>query len=41
MDAWGASGFSTFRGTVNANRKQNVLKGNHSSGAPIKISLRR
>lgn len=41
MDAWGASGFSTFRGTVNASRKQNVLKGNHSSGAPIKISLRR
>ena len=41
MDAWGAPGFSTFRGTVNASRKQNVLKGNHSSGAPIKISLRR
>jgi hypothetical protein len=41
MDAWGSPGFSTFRGTVNVSRKQNVLKGNHSSGAPIKISLRR
>jgi len=41
LDAWGSPGFSTFRGTVNSARKQNILKGQHSSGAAIKISLRR
>lgn len=41
LDAWGSPGFSTFRGTVNAARKQNVLKGTRSNGAAIKISLRR
>ena len=41
LDAWGSPGFSAFRGTVNASRKQNLLKGNHSSGAPIKIALKR
>jgi hypothetical protein len=41
LDAWGSPGFSTFRGTVNASRKQNVLTGNHSSGAAIKIALKR
>jgi hypothetical protein len=41
LDAWGSPGFSTFRGTVNASRKQNILKGNHSSGAAIKIALKR
>ncbi len=41
LDAWGSPGFSTFRGTVNAARKQNVLKGTNANGAAIKISLRR
>ena len=41
LDAWGSPGFSTFRGTVNPSRKQNNLKGKHSSGAAIKISLKR
>jgi len=41
LDAWGSPGFATFRGTVNAARKQNVLKGQNSNGAAIKISLRR
>ena len=37
----GAPGFAALRGTVNVNRKQNVLKGTHSSGAPVKIAIRR
>jgi hypothetical protein len=41
LDPWGAPGYSTYRGTVDAKRKQNMLKGNRSNGAPIKISLRR
>ena len=41
LDPWGSPGFSNFRGTVNAARKQNVLKGNRSNGAAVKISLRR
>lgn len=41
LDPWGAPGFSTLTGTVNASRKQNVLKGTRSNDAPIKISLRR
>jgi hypothetical protein len=41
LDPWGAAGFSTLRGTVNAARKQNLLAGTHSNGAPIKIALRR
>ncbi|MEK7951295.1 hypothetical protein [Luteolibacter soli] len=41
LDAWGAPGFSTLTGNVSVTRKQNVLKGNHSSGTPIKITLRR
>ncbi|RYD60634.1 MAG: hypothetical protein EOP83_18945 [Verrucomicrobiaceae bacterium] len=39
--ASGSPGFASLRGTVNVNRKQNVLKGTHSSGAPIKIAIRR
>ena len=39
--ASGSPGFAYFRGTANVNRKQNVLKGTHSSGAPIKIAIRR
>ncbi|MCW1884746.1 hypothetical protein OKA04_08400 [Luteolibacter flavescens] len=31
--------FSSLTGTVNVNRKQNVLKGTHSSGLPIKVAL--
>lgn len=37
----GSAGFASLRGTVNVNRKQNVLKGTHSSGAAIKIAIRR
>ena len=36
-----APAYASLRGTVKVNRKQNVLKGTHSSGSPLKITLKR